>query len=206
MICRNNIKWHKHIISHADREKQNGHKGVVLWFTGLSGSGKSTLAGILEQVLYQNKFHTYLIDGDNIRHGLSKDLGFNKLDRKENIRRVGEVAKLMVDAGLIVITALISPYSIDRQMVRNLFKKNQFIEIFVDTSLTTCKLRDTKKLYEKAYKNQITNFTGVNSTYELPEQSEIYLDGELSISHLIQDILIKLHLYDIINNKILYNN
>lgn len=147
------IVWHSHTIGLNDRESQQAHKGCVLWFTGLSGSGKSTLADALEQALYQHSdspIRTYLLDGDNLRHGLCCDLGFSEEDRHENIRRVGEVAKLMVDAGLIVLTAFISPYREDRQKVRGRFEQGRFIEIFVDTPLHICEARDPKGLYQKA--------------------------------------------------------
>lgn len=144
-----NVVWHPHAVTRADREARNGHKGVVLWFTGLSGSGKSTVAGALEQALHAHGVSTYLLDGDNVRHGLCRDLGFSDDDRRENIRRVGEVAKLMVDAGLVVLTAFISPHRAERQMVRELLDEDRFIEVFVDTPLAVCEVRDPKGLYKK---------------------------------------------------------
>ncbi len=186
------IVWHPHKIGLNERESQQAHKGCVLWFTGLSGSGKSTLADTLEQALYQHShspIHTYLLDGDNLRHGLCRDLGFSEKDRHENIRRVGEVAKLMVDAGLIVLTAFISPYREDRQQVRDSFDHGRFIEIFVDTPLHICEARDPKGLYQKARRGEIKQFSGIDSPYEHPIDPEIHLDGTLSISELIQQIL-----------------
>lgn len=144
-----NIVWHPHAVTRQDREQQHGHQGVVLWFTGLSGSGKSTVAGALEQALFARGVSTYLLDGDNVRHGLCRDLGFSDDDRRENIRRVGEVAKLMVDAGLVVLTAFISPHRAERQMVRDMLASGQFIEVFVDTPLAICEARDPKGLYKK---------------------------------------------------------
>lgn len=194
MVISNDIVWHPHKIGLSERESQQAHKGCVLWFTGLSGSGKSTLADALEQALYQHSqkhspIHSYLLDGDNLRHGLCCDLGFNAEDRHENIRRVGEVAKLMVDAGLIVLTAFISPYQKDRQQVRDRFEKGRFIEIFVDTPLSICESRDPKGLYQKARRGEIKQFSGIDSPYEQPIAPELHLDGTLSISELIQQIL-----------------
>ncbi|CRL64429.1 adenylyl-sulfate kinase [Proteus vulgaris] len=189
------IIWHSHKIGLNERESQQAHKGCVLWFTGLSGSGKSTLADALEQALYQHSdspIRTYLLDGDNLRHGLCRDLGFSEEDRHENIRRVGEVAKLMVDAGLIVLTAFISPYREDRQQVRSHFEQGRFIEIFVDTPLHICEARDPKGLYQKARRGEIKQFSGIDSPYERPVDPELHLDGTLSINKLTQQILIYL--------------
>lgn len=194
MVISNDIIWHPHKIGLNERESQQAHKGCVLWFTGLSGSGKSTLADTLEQALYQHSqkhslIHTYLLDGDNLRHGLCRDLGFSAEDRHENIRRVGEVAKLMVDAGLIVLTAFISPYQKDRQQVRGSFDQGRFIEIFVDTPLSICESRDPKGLYQKARRGEIKQFSGIDSPYEPPIDPELHLDGTLPINTLIQQIL-----------------
>ncbi|MEG1653014.1 MAG: adenylyl-sulfate kinase, partial [Hafnia sp.] len=164
------IVWHEHAVRREDREKLHGHQGAVLWFTGLSGSGKSSIAGALEQALHQIGVSTYLLDGDNVRHGLSRDLGFSDGDRVENIRRVGEVAKLMQDAGLIVLSAFISPHRHERQLVRELLPEGRFIEVFVDTPLAVCEQRDPKGLYKKARAGEIKNFTGISSAYEAPEQ------------------------------------
>lgn len=194
MVISNDIVWHPHKIGLNERESQQAHKGCVLWFTGLSGSGKSTLADALEQAFYQysqkhSPIHSYLLDGDNLRHGLCCDLGFSAADRHENIRRVGEVAKLMVDAGLIVLTAFISPYQKDRQQVRGSFEQGRFIEIFVDTPLSICESRDPKGLYQKARRGEIKQFSGIDSPYEQPIDPELHLDGTLSISELTQQIL-----------------
>ena len=145
-----NVVWHAHPVTQQQREQHHGHRGVVLWFTGLSGSGKSTVAGALEEALHERGVSTYLLDGDNVRHGLCSDLGFSDEDRKENIRRVGEVARLMVDAGLVVLTAFISPHRAERQMVRERLGEGRFIEVFVDTPLAICEARDPKGLYKKA--------------------------------------------------------
>ncbi len=167
-----NVVWHKTSVSKEDRENLLDQKGVVLWFTGLSGSGKSTLANAVEQKLFESGRTTYLLDGDNIRHGLNKDLGFNINDRKENIRRIGEVSKLFIDAGIITLTAFISPLKEDRNNVRSLLK-DRFIEVFVDCSLEVCEKRDPKGLYEKVRSGQIKNFTGIDSPYEKPINPEI---------------------------------
>jgi len=170
-----NIVWHDHAVDKRSRSEQKGQKPLVIWFTGLSGAGKSTLAGALEQALAARGKHTYLLDGDNVRHGLCGDLGFDDAARQENIRRVGEVAKLMVDAGLIVLTAFISPFRAERELVRNLLGEGEFVEVFVDAPLAVCEERDPKGLYKKARAGEIRNFTGIDSAYEAPEQPEIHL-------------------------------
>lgn len=195
-----NVIWHAHAVTRAEREALHGHQGVVLWFTGLSGSGKSTVAGALEQALRQQGVSTYLLDGDNVRHGLCRDLGFSDDDRKENIRRVGEVAKLMVDAGLVVLTAFISPHRAERQMVREMVGEGRFIEVFVDTPLAICEARDPKGLYRKARAGELRNFTGIDAAYEAPEQVEIRLDGEQLVTKLIAQLLDLLRGRDIINS------
>ncbi|UQY43416.1 adenylyl-sulfate kinase [Erwinia sp. PK3-005] len=195
-----NVVWHAHAVTRADRQRQHGHRGVVLWFTGLSGSGKSTVAGALEQALHQLGVSTYLLDGDNVRHGLCRDLGFSDADRKENIRRVGEVARLMVDAGLVVLTAFISPHRAERQMVREMLGAGEFIEVFVDTPLAICEARDPKGLYKKARAGELRNFTGIDSVYEAPEQPEIHLDGEQLVTKLTAQLLDLLRRHDIINS------
>ncbi|WON76285.1 adenylyl-sulfate kinase [Serratia sp. UGAL515B_01] len=184
-----NVVWHSHAVTRVEREAANGHKGVVLWFTGLSGSGKSTIAGELEQTLYQQGVSTYLLDGDNVRHGLCHDLGFSESDRRENIRRVGEVAKLMLDAGLVVLTAFISPHRAERQMVRDMLDEGQFIEVFVDTPLAICEARDPKGLYKKARAGELRNFTGIDSVYEAPEHPDVCLDGEQLVTNLTAQLL-----------------
>ncbi|MBS4688982.1 adenylyl-sulfate kinase [Aeromonas sobria] len=171
----NNVVWHPHAVNKASRAEAKGQRPLVIWFTGLSGAGKSTLAGALEQALAAEGKHTYLLDGDNVRHGLCGDLGFDDAARQENIRRVGEVAKLMVDAGLIVLTAFISPFRAERALVRSLLEEGEFVEVFVDAPLAVCEERDPKGLYKKARAGEITNFTGIDSAYEAPEQPEIHL-------------------------------
>jgi len=173
----NNIVWQNHKITKQDRAKLLHQKPCILWFTGLSGSGKSTLANKVEEMLYKNGNVSYLLDGDNIRHGLNSDLGFDKKSRNENIRRVAEVAKLFVDAGVIVLSAFISPFAKDRDFVRSLVQKDEFIEIFVDTPLEICEQRDPKGLYKKAKNGEIKNFTGISSPYEKPKNPEIYING-----------------------------
>ncbi|EZI33673.1 adenylyl-sulfate kinase [Pantoea agglomerans] len=195
-----NVVWHDHPVTRVSREQQHGHQGVVLWFTGLSGSGKSTVAGALEQALHRIGVSTYLLDGDNVRHGLCRDLGFSDDDRKENIRRVGEVAKLMVDAGLVVLTAFISPHRAERQMVRDLLEPGQFIEVFVDTPLAVCEARDPKGLYRKARAGELRNFTGIDSVYEAPDSPEIQLDGEQLVTKLAAQLLDLLRDRDIIKS------
>lgn len=166
-------------ITRRDRERLNGHKCKVIWFTGLSGSGKSTIANILEKELHAQGKHTYLLDGDNVRQGLNKDLRFTHADRVENIRRVAEVAKLMMDAGLIVITAFISPFRAERELARNLIGEENFIEVFVDTPLAVCEQRDPKGLYKKARSGQLLNMTGISSPYEPPTQPDLVIDSTL---------------------------
>ena len=160
-------------ITRKDREALKAQQGKVIWFTGLSGSGKSTLANALEHVLHQAGKHTYILDGDNIRQGLNKDLGFSDADRVENIRRIAEVARLMADAGLIVITAFISPFKKEREMARNLIGSEHFLEVYVSTSLAVCEERDPKGLYKKARAGQIPEFTGISSPYEAPLNPEL---------------------------------
>lgn len=185
-----NIVWHNHAVSKAQRQQQNQHKSAILWFTGLSGSGKSTIAGALEQALYARGVRTYLLDGDNVRHGLCKDLGFSDTDRQENIRRVGEVAKLMVDSGQLTLTAFISPFRRERELVRELVGPDEFIEVFVDTPFDVCAQRDPKGLYAKALKGEIKNFTGLDSDYEAPENPEIHLQTDsLSIEQSVNVII-----------------
>ncbi len=173
-----NIVWHHATIVKEDRERLFGHKGVVLWFTGLSGSGKSTLANEVEAQLFERGCHTYILDGDNIRHGLNKDLGFSPKDREENIRRIGEVAHLFAQAGVIVMTAFISPYKADRDMARKLSKEGEFIEIYCRCSLEECERRDTKGLYKKARAGQIPEFTGISAPYEAPDNPELIIDTD----------------------------
>ena len=183
-----NLTWHEARITHTQRHDLNGHKSCVIWFTGLSGSGKSTLANRLDAALYARKVRSYVLDGDNLRHGLNRDLGFSPEDRKENIRRVGEAAKLLADAGLVVLSAFISPYRSDRDAVRHLFQPGEFIETWIDCSLETCRQRDPKGLYQKADAGEIADFTGVSAPYEAPFNPEIRIpsdqlseDGAISV-------------------------
>ena len=175
MIINNNITWHHAVITRAHREKLNGHKGAALWFTGLSGTGKSTLAHAIEERLYYLGCRTFVFDGDNVRHGLCSDLGFSSEDRRENIRRIGEMVKLFVEAGMMAMTAFISPYRKDREWVRLLVGKENFVEIFCDCSLEICEKRDVKGLYAKARRGEIPEFTGISAPYEVPENPELHL-------------------------------
>ena len=185
-----NIFRQQHHIDKINRAKSLNQKPCVLWFTGLSGSGKSTLANALEQELVKKGFHTYILDGDNIRHGLCKDINFSAEGRVENIRRIGEVAKLMVDAGLVVITAFISPYQTDRNQVRALLEQDEFVEIFVNCSLEICEKRDVKGLYKKARKGEIENFTGISAPYEPPGNPEIEIvTDDLTIEESVQKLI-----------------
>ncbi len=164
-----------HDIDRAMREEAKGHPAMVLWFTGLSGSGKSTVANAVEKVLHSQSKHTYILDGDNVRRGLNNDLDFSKEGREENIRRIGEVANLMVDAGLIVLTAFVSPFKADRDMVRKTVGADKFVEVFVDCPLEVCEQRDVKGLYKKARAGEIPDFTGITSPFEAPDQPDIHL-------------------------------
>lgn len=185
-----NIKWHHGKITKEDRLKLMGQKGGAIWLTGLSGSGKSTIAVELEHALVENKQLAYILDGDNIRHGLNKNLGFSPEDRSENIRRVGEVAKLLTDANIITITAFISPYREDRDNVRALLKEGEFVEVYVKCALDVCEQRDTKGLYKKAREGEVKDFTGISSPYEEPSNAELTIDtSELSIEESTRTIL-----------------
>lgn len=174
-----NLTWHATSVTREDRKKQKGHRSYVLWLTGLSGSGKSTLAVALERRLFELNMSSYILDGDNIRLGLNRNLGFSQEDRKENIRRIGEVSRLFVDAGTIVLSAFISPYKDDRNLVRSLFSKEDFIEIYVRCPLKVCETRDPKGLYRKARAGDIQDFTGISAPYEEPEHPEITIDTNL---------------------------
>jgi len=186
-----NVTWHETHVGREDREARRGHKGATIWFTGLSGSGKSTLANELDRRLYEQGRFSYVLDGDNVRHGLNGDLGFSPEDRTENIRRIGEVAKLFVDAGGLVLTAFISPYREDRDKVRNIADRTgDFIEVFVDCPLDVCEERDPKGLYKKARSGEIPNFTGISAPYEAPEQAEITVNtGDLSVVEAVDVIV-----------------
>lgn len=174
---KDNIVWHEHPVDKSIRSYMKKQRPCLLWFTGLSGSGKSTIAGAVESKLSERLHHTYLMDGDNVRHGLCGDLGFTEEDRNENIRRVGEVANLMVDAGLIVLTAFISPFRSNREVVRSMLKEGEFIEVHIDTPIEECEKRDPKGLYKKARAGEIKDFTGIDSPYEAPENSEITIEN-----------------------------
>ncbi len=190
MTTKNNIQWHHATVTRIRREKLNDHKSVTLWFTGLSGAGKSTLAHALEEKLHQMGCLTYVFDGDNVRHGLCSDLGFTKEDRAENIRRIGEMVKLFVDAGIIAMTAFISPFRADRQKVRNLLTDRDFIEIYCKCSLEICEQRDVKGHYRKARAGEIKEFTGISSPYEEPDNPELLLDtGTMPLEQCV-DIII----------------
>ncbi|EEY52103.1 adenylyl-sulfate kinase [Vibrio cholerae] len=184
------VVWHLHAVDKAQRAALKQQRPAVLWFTGLSGAGKSTVAGALENRLAALGYHTYLLDGDNVRHGLCSDLGFSEQDRRENIRRIGELAKLMADAGLIVLTAFISPHRAERQMVRDLLPNGEFLEVYVNTSLDVCEARDPKGLYKKARAGEIRQFTGIDSAYEAPLNPDIDLPaGEKSVDELVAQCL-----------------
>jgi adenylylsulfate kinase len=195
-----NIKWHGTRVTKDMKQKLHGHKSFVLWFTGLSGSGKSTIASEVEHKLFQKGLSTVLLDGDNVRHGLNQDLMFSEKDRKENIRRLGEVAKLFVDNGVIVLVAAISPIEADRQAVRQILGMDEFIEIYIDCSLSECENRDPKGLYKKVREGLISDFTGISNPYEIPVNSEIVLHTELkNITECTNEVIQYL-----ISNKYIY--
>ena len=195
-----NVHWQALEVDKLARQTLAGHRSGVVWMTGLSGAGKSTLANMLEKRLHARGLRTYLLDGDNVRHGLNKDLGFTAADRVENIRRIAEVAKLMVDAGLIVITAFISPFRAERRMARELMNPGEFIEVFVDTPLEVAERRDPKGLYGKARRGELKNFTGIDSPYEIPEKPEVRIDTVASsieaATQQVYDALIRIGLID----------
>ena len=190
-----NINFEHFNLDQKSRAEDKNQKPLCLWLTGLSGSGKSTLANAIEKKLNSLRKHTYILDGDNLRFGLNSDLDFSRSDRNENVRRTAEVAKLMVDAGLIVIVGLISPYKNERSWVRSLFKKNQFYEVYISTSLSECERRDTKGFYQKARAGKIKNFTGISSSYEPPPNPDVSIDTKnISIGSCVDSILKKVHL------------
>ena len=194
-----NVVWHQHVIDKTYRAKIKQQKPSVLWFTGLSGAGKSTVAGALENRLAEMGYHTYLLDGDNVRHGLCSDLGFSEKDRRENIRRIGELSKLMADAGLIVLSAFISPHRSERQLVREMLPNGEFLFVFVNAPLDVCEKRDPKGLYKKARAGEIANFTGIDSVYEAPVNPEIdLLAGKYTIDELVEQCLVVLKVQGII--------
>lgn len=197
-----NIQRQDYPVTRDDREKNNGHKGVVVWFTGLSGAGKSTIAAAVEQELIAGGHHTYSLDGDNIRFGLCRDLGFSADDRAENIRRIGEVAALMQDAGLILLSAFISPARAHRDAVRTRLPDGCFIEVYVSTSLEACEARDVKGLYAKARAGEIKGFTGIDDPYEAPEQAELTLDtAGKSVYECVQEVIRLLETRNIIQKR-----
>jgi adenylylsulfate kinase len=185
------VVWHRATVTRARREAQNGHRGAIIWFTGFSGSGKSTLAHAVEESLHQQGCRTIVLDGDNVRHGLCGDLGFTAQDREENIRRIGEVAKLFMNAGIIVLTAFISPYRVDRQKVREMVSEGEFIEIYCDSPIEICESRDVKGLYKKARTGEISNFTGISSPYEAPLNPECLIDtsDKEKLSSCVENVL-----------------
>ncbi|ERF48324.1 adenylyl-sulfate kinase [Staphylococcus arlettae] len=190
MTTSTNITWHDSEVTKAQRQQRNRHKSAVIWFTGLSGSGKSTVSVALEKALFEQQVQTYRLDGDNIRHGLNNNLGFSPEDRTENIRRIGEVGKLMVDAGVLTTTAFISPYATDRNVVRDTLAQGEFIEVYTKCSLEGCESRDPKGLYKKARAGEIQGFTGINAPYEAPTNPEIEIDTEaLSVDEAVAKIV-----------------
>ncbi|WIG48058.1 adenylyl-sulfate kinase [Bacillus halotolerans] len=186
-----NIVWHPAVIQKSDRQSLNGHKSCALWFTGLSGSGKSVLANAVDEKLYHMGIRSYVLDGDNIRHGLNRDLGFRTEDRIENIRRIGEVAKLFVDSGQMILTAFISPFREDRDMVRELFPDGEFLEIYVKCPLQVCEQRDPKGLYKKARNGDIKHFTGIDSPYEAPLSPDLIIESDQTSIADGADLIIK---------------
>jgi len=194
-----NVVWQRATVTRARREAQNGHRGAILWFTGLSGSGKSTLAHAVEEALHRRGCRTFVLDGDNVRHGLCGDLGFSAQDRQENIRRIGEVAKIFMEAGVIVLTAFISPYREDRERVRGTVERGDFIEIYCDTPIEICESRDVKGLYKKARSGQLAEFTGITSPYEAPENCELSVHtGTTDLEVCVQQVIGKMTQHGII--------
>ncbi|MEC0695657.1 adenylyl-sulfate kinase [Bacillus atrophaeus] len=193
------IVWHPTAVMKADRQKLNRHKSCVLWFTGLSGSGKSVMANAVDEKLYERGIQSYVLDGDNIRHGLNQDLGFRAEDRVENIRRIGEVAKLFVDSGQIILTAFISPFREDRKMVKEKFPQEEFFEIYIKCPLNICEERDPKGLYKKARSGEIKHFTGIDSPYEAPLSPDLTIESDkISIADASDLIIHELHTKGII--------
>ncbi|MEW8084986.1 MAG: adenylyl-sulfate kinase [Candidatus Thiodiazotropha endolucinida] len=198
-----NIVWHEATVTRERREKMNRHRAKLLWFTGLSGSGKSTLAHALEEELHQRECRTYVFDGDNVRHGLCRDLGFSTEDRSENIRRIGEMAKLFVDAGVIALTAFISPIREDRERARGLFPHGDFIEVYVSCPLAVCETRDVKGLYKKARSGEIPNFTGISAPYDVPDKPEIVIETQdRTVQECIHELIEALEQRGVIPTKV----
>jgi adenylylsulfate kinase len=197
-----NTIWHHATVTRQRRERKNGHKSAVLWFTGLSGSGKSTLAHAVEERLYQDGMNTFVLDGDNVRHGLCSDLGFSDKDRKENIRRISETAKLLLEAGIITLTAFISPFKAERSAARSLMPHGDFIEIYCYCPLTVCEQRDVKGLYKKARLGEIKDFTGISSPYEEPDNPDLTIDtSQLSLEQSVQQVISTLRTRNILTIK-----
>lgn len=197
-----NVVWHHGTVTRADREAQNAHRSTILWFTGLSGAGKSTLANAVESRLHERGCHTFVIDGDNVRHGLCGDLGFSATDRTENIRRVGEVAKLFIEAGVITLTAFISPFRADRDRVRTMVNTGEFFEIYCKADLEVCEGRDVKGLYQKARAGVISDFTGISSPYEAPEAPEVVVEtGSKSLEVCVDEVIAALVQHGIIQGN-----
>jgi len=195
-----NVVWHQATVTRAKREAQNRHRGSIIWFTGLSGSGKSTLAHAVEDCLHQRGCRSFVLDGDNVRHGLCGDLGFSFHDRQENIRRIGEVAKLFMDAGMIVLTAFISPYRADRRRVREMVEIGDFLEIYCNAGIDVCESRDVKGMYKKARAGQIAEFTGISSPYEVPEQPELIVEtGQDELAACVNRVMAELEQRGVIN-------
>jgi len=185
-----NVVWHQATVTRQRRELANGHRSVILWFTGLSGAGKSTLAHAVEERLHQLKMHTFVFDGDNVRHGLCADLGFSSQDRVENIRRIGEMSKLIIESGVIAMTAFISPFREDRDRVRALVQEGDFIEVYCHASVAECESRDVKGLYAKARSGEISDFTGISSPYEAPEKAELLVEtGSQSLETCVDQVI-----------------
>ncbi|MCG7877371.1 MAG: adenylyl-sulfate kinase [Candidatus Thiodiazotropha taylori] len=202
-VMNKNIVWHEATVTRERREKMNRHRAKLLWFTGLSGSGKSTLAHALEEELHQRDCRTYVFDGDNVRHGLCRDLGFSTEDRSENIRRIGEMAKLFVDAGVIALTAFISPIREDRERARGLFPHGDFIEVYVSCPLAVCETRDVKGLYKKARSGEIPNFTGISAPYDVPDKPEIVIETQdRAVQECIHELIEALEQRGVIPTKV----
>jgi adenylylsulfate kinase len=198
-----NVVWHQATVTRARREAQNGHRGAIIWFTGLSGSGKSTLAHAVEECLHQRGCRSFVLDGDNVRHGLCGDLGFSAKDRQENIRRIGEMAKLFMEAGVIVLTAFISPYLADRRRVREMVSGADFIEIYCDAPIDVCEARDVKGMYKKARAGQIAEFTGISSPYEAPDHPEIIVEtGQAGLDDCVNRIMGELERREVIAKQV----
>jgi adenylylsulfate kinase len=194
------VVWHNATVTRARRETQNGHRSVIVWFTGISGAGKSTIAHTVEEHLHQAGCRTFVFDGDNVRHGLCADLGFSAPDRSENIRRIGEMSKLFIDAGIIALTAFISPFRADRARVRSLVAPEDFLEVYCHCPLEICESRDVKGLYQKARRGEIREFTGISSPYEEPEAPELVLNtGSLSVEECVSKVLALLRSKKVIN-------